>query len=139
MDFLVYGKPQGKQRPRFSRLSRTVYTPTKTAKYERQIAVAYIEAGGKCIPEDCYVSVTVHAFFPIPTSYTKKKKQECADGVRRPDKKPDMDNIIKCVLDALNGKAYVDDKQVVETIGRKYYDSVDGDGYLWISVREAKA
>ena len=51
-------------------------------------------------------------------------------------KKPDINNIIKAVLDGLNGVAYEDDKQVVEAIGRKYYTA--GDGYLWVSVREVK-
>ena len=136
MDFIVDGKPQGKQRPRFSRISKTVYTPTKTAKYEKQIAKAYTESGGKCIPADCYVSVSVSAFFPTPKSYSKKKREDCLERILRPDKKPDMDNILKVVLDALNKVAYEDDKQVVELIGRKYY--TESDGYLWISVREAK-
>ena len=136
MDFIVDGKPQGKQRPRFSRISKTVYTPTKTAKYEKQIAKAYAESGGKCIPADCYVSVSVSAFFPIPKSYSKKKREDCLERILRPDKKPDMDNILKVVLDALNKVAYEDDKQVVELIGRKYY--TESDGYLWVSVREVK-
>lgn len=136
MDFLVYGKPQGKQRPRFSRISKTVYTPTNTAKYEKQIAKAYTESGGKCIPADCYVSVSVSAFFPVPKSYSKKKREDCLERILRPDKKPDMDNILKVVLDALNEVAYEDDKQVVELIGRKYY--TESDGYLWISVSEVK-
>ena len=136
MDFLVNGKPQGKQRPRFSRISKTVYTPNKTAKYEKQIAKAYTDAGGKCIPADCYVSVTVSAFFPVPKSYSKKKREDCLERRLRPDKKPDMDNILKVVLDGLNRVAYEDDKQVVELIGRKYY--TEGDGYLWISIREVK-
>lgn len=137
MDFIVDGKPQGKQRPRFSRISKTVYTPTKTAKYEKQIAKAYTDLGGKCIPDSCYVSVTVHAFFPVPKSYSKKKREDCLKRGLRPDKKPDMDNILKVVLDALNEVAYEDDKQVVELIGRKYYTY--GEGYLWVSVREVKA
>lgn len=136
MDFIVDGKPQGKQRPRFSRISKTVYTPTKTAKYEKQIAKEYTDAGGKCIPAECYVSVSVSAFFPVPKSYSKKKREDCLERILRPDKKPDMDNILKVVLDALNKVAYEDDKQVVELIGRKYY--TESDGYLWISVREAK-
>ena len=136
MDFIVNGKPQGKQRPRFSRISKTVYTPTKTAKYEKQIAKAYTDSGGKCIPADCYVSVNVSAFFPIPKSYSKKKREDCIERILRPDKKPDIDNIIKSVLDGLNGVAYEDDKQVVEAIGRKYY--TEGDGYLWVSVSEVK-
>lgn len=136
MDFIVDGKPQGKQRPRFSRISKTVYTPNKTAKYEKQIAKAYTAAGGICFQSDCYVSVSVSAFFPIPKSYSKKKRQACIDGDIRPDKKPDMDNILKVVLDGLNSVAYEDDKQVIEVTGRKYYS--DGDGYMWISVREVK-
>ena len=136
MDFIVEGKPQGKQRPRFSRISKTVYTPTKTAKYEKRIAKAYTDIGGKCIPDGCYVSVTVHAFFPVPKSYSRKKREDCLERILRPDKKPDMDNILKVVLDALNKVAYEDDKQVVELIGRKYYTY--GEGYLWISVREVK-
>lgn len=136
MDFLVNGKPQGKQRPRFSRISKTVYTPTKTAKYEKQIAKAYTDAGGKCIPADCYVSVSVSAFFPVPKSYSKKKREDCLERILRPDKKPDMDNILKVVLDGLNRVAYEDDKQVVELIGRKYY--TESDGYLWVNVSEVK-
>ena len=137
MDFIINGKPQGKQRPRFSRISKTVYTPTKTAKYEKQIAKAYTDSGGKCIPADCYVSVSVSAFFPVPKSYSKKKREDCLERRLRPDKKPDMDNILKVVLDALNRVAYVDDKQVVELIGRKYY--TESDGFLWVSVEEKKA
>ena len=136
MDFLVNTKPQGKARPRFSRKSGVVYTPKKTAKYEKAIATAYVDTGGKCIPADCYVSVNVSAFFPIPKSYTKGKRLACKHNVNRPDKKPDMDNILKVVLDALNDVAYEDDKQVVELIGRKYY--TESDGYLWISVSEVK-
>lgn len=136
MDFIVDGKPQGKQRPRFSRISKTVYTPTKTAKYERRIAEAYTESGGKCIPADCYVSVNVSAFFPVPKSYSKKKREDCLERILRPDKKPDMDNILKVVLDALNEVAYEDDKQVVELIGRKYY--TESDGFLFVSVEEVK-
>lgn len=136
MDFLVYGKPIGKQRPRFSRSSHSVYTPDKTVQYERKIGEAYTAAGGKCIPADCYVCVSVSVFFPIPKSYSKGKRKACIDGDIRPDKKPDIDNVLKVVLDALNSLAYDDDKQVVEVIGRKYY--TEGDGYLWISVREVK-
>lgn len=45
----------------------------------------------------------------------------------RPDKKPDADNILKAVLDALNGVAYEDDRQVVEVLCIKKY--IGGDGW----------
>ncbi|MDF2537449.1 MAG: Holliday junction resolvase [Herbinix sp.] len=39
----------------------------------------------------------------------------------RPTKKPDIDNIAKVILDALNGIAYKDDTQVVTLEVRKFY------------------
>ncbi len=38
-----------------------------------------------------------------------------------PAKKPDIDNVVKAVLDALNGVAYRDDTQVIELHVRKSY------------------
>ena len=42
-------------------------------------------------------------------------------GYIRPAKKPDIDNVIKSILDALNGVAYHDDTQVVAVFAEKYY------------------
>lgn len=133
MQFIVKGRPQGKKRPRFSGVSHTVYTPRETTNYETQIAMAFKAGGGKCIPAGQCVSVSVTAFFPVPQSYSKGKRKACINGDIRPDKKPDIDNVLKVVLDALNGLAYDDDKQVIEAICRKYY--TDGEGYLWVAVR----
>lgn len=135
--FFVEGEPQGKARPRFSRLNGRIYTPTKTAKYEKRIRAAYLEAGGKQIPEDCYVRIVVDAYFKIPKSYTKGKRLACRHNIRRPDKKPDIDNVLKAVLDGLNEAAFVDDKQVVSVACHKYY-AAQGDGYLKITVQEVK-
>lgn len=137
MEFIVEGDPQGKARPRFSQKSGTVYTPTKTVRYERLIRKAFLDAGCNAIPSDCYVGITVDAYFQIPKSYTKGKRLACQHNINRPDKKPDIDNILKIVLDGLNGVAYADDKQVIEVRCRKFY-SVSS-GYLKISVSEIKA
>lgn len=136
MEFIVEGDPQGKARPRFSQKSGTVYTPAKTAKYEKLIRKAFLAAGGKAIPSDCYVGITVDAYFQIPKSYTKGKRLACQYNINRPAKKPDIDNTLKVVLDALNKAAYEDDKQVVEVSCRKCYSQ--SAGYLRISVREVK-
>lgn len=136
MEFIVEGEPQGKARPRFSRRSGTVYTPAKTAKYEKQIKAAFLAAGGETFPIDSYVSVTVNAYFSIPKSYMKGKRLACKHNISRPAKKPDIDNILKAVLDALNGVAYEDDKQVIEVTCRKWYSQ--SAGYLKICVTEIK-
>lgn len=136
MEFIVEGEPQGKARPRFSRKSGTVYTPAKTAKYEKEIRQAYIAVGGKLIPEGSYAVVTVDAYFKIPKSYTKRKRLDCEQNINRPDKKPDIDNVLKVVLDALNKVAYEDDKQVIEVICRKWYSR--SSGFLKVQIIEDK-
>ena len=43
------------------------------------------------------------------------------DGLEKPRKKPDADNIAKIILDSLNGVAYKDDSQIVDIrIIKKY-------------------
>ena len=134
MEFIVEGDPQGKARPRFSRRSETVYTPSKTAKYEKEIRDLFLAAGGKMIPDGRYVTVTVDAYFKIPKSYAKGKRWECKYNINRPDKKPDIDNVLKVVLDALNKAAYEVDKQVIEVRCRKWYSR--SSGFLKISVSQ---
>lgn len=86
------------------------------------------------IPAGSYVTVAVDAYFKIPKSYIKGKRLACEHNINRPDKKPDIDNVLKVVLDALNKIAYADDKQVVEVRCRKWYSR--SSGFLKISVRE---
>ena len=136
MEFIVEGDPQGKARPRFSQKSGTVYTPAKTAKYEKLIREAFITAGGKAIPADCYVKVIIKAYFKIPKSFSKKRKALCEENFTKPAKRPDLDNCAKVVLDALNGVAYKDDAMVTTLAVCKRYTS--GAGMLKIRVLEDK-
>ena len=103
--FTVYGKPQGKARPRFTRQGRA-YTPKNTVDYEGQIKQAYIAAGGAII--GAMISNTTPIQIKI-TAYFKKAKTNKMDF---PTLKPDADNIAKAVCDAINGIAYKDDKQI---------------------------
>ena len=116
--FFVPGKVQGKARPRFSSKSGTVYTPGKTKSYERQIKEAYTAQHGFCF--EGAVMVVIEAVFPIPKSWPRAKKAEAMAGKLTPGK-PDIDNILKVVLDGLNDIAYEDDKQVVLAQCKKVY------------------
>lgn len=116
--FFVPGKVQGKARPRFSSKSGTVYTPSRTKSYERQIAETYKAQHGYCF--DGAVMVLIEAVFLIPKSWTRAKKAAAMAG-KLPPGKPDIDNILKVVLDGLNGIAYGDDKQVVLAQCKKVY------------------
>ena len=122
--FLVEGKPQGKAR------ARTFYdkrvgkmrsiTPEQTKSYEDLIRWNYKAAGGQYFGEKL-ISVDIQAFYPIPQSFSKKKRTEAVTERIRPTTKPDCDNCAKAVLDALNGVAFYDDSQVVDLTVRKFY------------------
>ena len=138
MEFIVEGPPQGKARPRFSRKSQTVYTPSKTAAYEKEIANAYRRADGKLFKKGCYLAVSVEAYFTVPKSFSKVKVGQAVSGDLRPDKKPDVDNILKAVLDGLNGTAYEDDSQVVSAKCIKWYDSSHSEGHIVVNVYQVQ-
>lgn len=122
--FTVFGEPKGKGRPRFTRNGRT-YTDSNTVSYENLVRYAYLEAcGGNPKIHKGSVEVCIKAYFSIPKSESKKNKEKMMSGDIRPTKKPDIDNIIKSVLDGLNGVAYGDDKQVVTVIAMKHYSDI---------------
>lgn len=113
-------EPQGKARPRFTKKGRA-YTPQQTKDYEDLIKYEFIRQCGNN-PTDKPVSLSVTAYFKIPKGTSKIKSKKMASGLIKPTKKPDADNIIKAVADALNGIAYLDDKQIVECSCYKKYD-----------------
>lgn len=120
-DFEVEGKPVGKGRPRFKRMGNFVqtYTPEKTADYEKLVRLRFQNAGGAIT--DKPVRVEIVAFFEPPKSARKKDWAVMLANLILPTKKPDIDNIAKIILDALNKIAYVDDAQVIELSAIKRY------------------
>jgi Holliday junction resolvase RusA-like endonuclease len=61
------------------------------------------------------------AHMPIPVSWSAKKRQAAMDSWQRPTSKPDLDNIIKLVKDAINCIVWRDDAQVVRIEADKFY------------------
>lgn len=137
MYFIVEGL-RGKQRPRFNSRTHTTYTPAKTTRFESAVAKAFKVAGGVMIPGDGYVSVRIDSYYSIPKSYSKAKRKECLLGTKRPTRKPDIDNVVKLVLDALNGVAYKDDSKVVHIESWKKFSATGGD-YITVEVTEVKS
>lgn len=124
--FTIPGKPQGKARARTFYNPKTKgmssMTPEKTVLYENLISTCYLQAAGEeRFSDEDYLLVRIQAYFELAKSISKKKREEMLQGMILPAKKPDIDNIVKSVLDALNQVAYRDDTQVVELHVRKQY------------------
>ena len=113
--FTVYGEPIGKGRPRFARRGNFVstYSPQKTKTYEDEIRMMAKAAMGSSEPLDTPVTVAIYIRAGIPASFSKQKRKDALEGILKPTKKPDIDNIAKCFLDGMNDIVYLDDKQVV--------------------------
>lgn len=116
------GAPSGKGRPRFIRATGHAYTPEKTRNYESSLRLAAQDAMNGAAPLEGPLAVTVHALFPVPASWSRKKRDDALSGLLRPTTKPDADNILK-VLDALNEVVFRDDKQVVDARVVKTYSA----------------
>lgn len=126
--FTVDGIPVGKGRPKFARRGNfvTAYTPKKTVDYESTVKAAGQQAMGSQEPLETPISLYLYVRVPIPASYSKKATAACLDGSQKPIKKPDADNVLKAISDALNGVCYKDDSQIVNIHATKVYATVPG-------------
>lgn len=127
MNFTVFGEPKAKGRPRFARRGAFVstYTDKDTLEYEKLVKFAYLEACSN-IPQNLEgeVSMKIDAFFSIPKSISKKKTELMIIGEIKHTKRPDVDNIIKSILDGLNKVAFKDDSQIVYLVASKKYSTM---------------
>lgn len=127
IEFTIPGDPRGKARPRVVRLKNGAsmsYTPDKTVAYEELIRQRFRQQWSSTelpFPDKTPACVMITACFGIPKSTSKKARTAMLSGQTYPTKKPDVDNVIKIVLDALNGFAWHDDAQVIDLHISKTY------------------
>lgn len=109
--------PVAKERPRHTRYGG-VYTPKRTAEFEKAVADAWLEQQGATLietPVTLWVNVGVV------------------------NMKKDLDNIVKSIADGLTkGCAWLDDRQVVELHAWKY-PANKGAEYVNVIIRKHEA
>jgi Holliday junction resolvase RusA-like endonuclease len=122
--FRIPGKPQAWQRAGISRRrGRPVvhFTPAETRAFKRVVALLAkaAMAGRKPVHGPLVLDATF--CMPIPRSWPKRDQLAAEQGLVFPTSRPDIDNLIKGVKDALTGIVWVDDCQVVRTHLQKVY------------------
>lgn len=112
VDLTVYGPPTAKGRPRHTRQGRT-FTPAATRRAEQTVRTVWEQAGQPTVPAVA-LEAHVDAVLERPASHFGKRGLN-ATGLRAPHpaKVPDVDNLWKLAIDALNGVAIPDDRYVV--------------------------
>lgn len=118
----IYGEPIAKGRPRFAMRGKypIAYTPAKTRKAEQDIIKQILPYRPK-EPLTTPIDITIYFYLPIPKGKSKKFIKEALLFKILPDKKPDIDNLIKTILDSLNTIFFKDDKQIVVLHAGKWY------------------
>lgn len=120
-EFEVPGIIKGKGRPRVNSYTGQVYTPTATKDYEYLVEQYFLLKYPKFIPIEGRLSVKIKAIFGIPKSTKKQDIQKMLENEISPTKKPDIDNIVKIILDSMNKFAFKDDTQITSLIVEKIY------------------
>ena len=110
MIFEIIVTPTAKARPRVLR-SGITYTPAKSLNYERQIVLAYQNCNDKQYFETEAISINIECNFVKVKSNKKPLMTQ----------KPDVDNLAKTIMDALNGFAYKDDSQITFITVKKFW------------------
>jgi Holliday junction resolvase RusA-like endonuclease len=117
----IDGKPEGKDRPRFGN-GRT-FTTKKTLLAEGEIRRAWEQAGKPRLPDGA-IEIDVTLVVTRPGGHWKRDGQLSAEGLRNPypaKQKPDVDNALKLIMDALNTRAWADDVRVVSATVRRIW------------------
>lgn len=132
-EFEVPGKVIGKGRPRLNSYTGVVYTPTKTKDYESLVEQYFLLKYPRFKTLERRIKVSIIAYFSIPKATKKSDINEMLENNISPTKKPDIDNIVKAVLDSMNKFAFKDDNQITKLEVEKKYALEDK---IYIKIEE---
>lgn len=118
-------EPEAKGRPKAFVNQATgragVYTPSKTQSYELKVR----EAAALRLPAECITGpLRVSILFVLPRPDSRRRRKD-PDGLIWHDRRPDCDNLVKAVTDALS-RHWLDDAQICDLRAAKCYAERNG-------------
>jgi len=117
--FTVPIAPVGKERPRVTRRNGMVvtYTPKKTITAEN--AIRFMALANRLVRMEGPLKLDLICSMEPPASMSQKKRLALME--KPMEGYPDVDNLLKLVMDALQGLVYKNDKSVVQASVLKKY------------------
>lgn len=122
--FTIKGNPKAKQSVRFTKTGHK-YQPKELIQEEKNIRSQIIEQ----LPPNFEllknaIKLEVVFYFPPLKTFNKKIMNDIEKGLPVPKTtKPDLDNLEKMVLDAMQGVVYLNDSQIYYKSSQKYYSN----------------
>ena len=114
-------EPVEQQRPRAARrgASITIYDPPKVKAYKRRIKFMALERNITPYDEPIEIDVKIYRRNQKNVSRVEMDRREHCESL--PSVKPDLDNYIKSLSDALNGVFWTDDSKICKLTAGKFY------------------
>jgi Holliday junction resolvase RusA-like endonuclease len=98
-----------------------MYSVKEDTHYREKLYFEAKKLNMKPIPRMTPLFVEILVYRPIPKSISTVKAQMAEEKHIRPTTKPDIDNYIKQIFDALNGLVWEDDAQIVTVLANKFF------------------
>lgn len=122
--FAIDGPVQAQQRPRFSRQNGHVrtYDDKKSRTYKAHVQ----KCAARYAPEqliDSAIELHIVIYRPLTSDIKRSKVQtaKALNGERKPVKKPDIENLVKGIMDGCTGVLWVDDSLVTKLVAEKVF------------------
>lgn len=128
--YVIAGNPVALQRPRLG--NGHVYNPQAKEKLIYGIDLRNQHESDELYTEPIHMDITF--FMPIPESWGKKRKENVLGTYHY--LRPDIDNMVKFILDAALGVLYKDDAIVASISAHKVYSNTPATKIVIRSLQE---
>jgi Holliday junction resolvase RusA-like endonuclease len=98
------------------------------------LATMALAAMGGTKPLEGALEAFIYITYAVPESYSKKRLEACLSGLEKHTKKPDLDNVIKSVIDGMDKIVFDNDSQITSIHATKVYGEV---AKIEVMVRQA--
>lgn len=130
IELRIPGESVAQGRPRFVKATGRAHTPAKTRAKAWDIQAAFLALNPNHVPHEGPVRIEVVA--------VNLRPKGCWEG-KRVQGKPDVDNVLKLVADALSQVAYTDDAHIDDSSSKKRYgDRAETVVRLWFDEQVPK-
>lgn len=103
-----------------------ILTPKKTRSFQSTVREIAGRAWQRAPIADRPIFMRATFTRVVPSSWSHKKRIAALAGHLWPTSKPDLDNYVKSIKDALNELVYVDDRLIVASSERKVFGEIPG-------------
>ena len=112
---------QRPQRKRLASGATVTFTNPTVEAYHAVVRMAAERVMAGHPPLEGPLEVTIRGVFAVPVSWSRKRQTAALAGTIAKVTKPDIENMLKGAMDALQSVAYADDRQIVRLVAEKVY------------------